>query len=365
MQPLHITTNTYPDIFYHTLIERNFLEFAQEIICSSCASLNPQEYTCLNCRKVTYCSEQCWHRDWVSHRLLCTSAFTPEFTLTINGHLLKGGKAKIKEWDVSFFSPAENLKELSYFTIIESMSFIHRKFLKDIKNFVLDYTKSHSEASTVTFNNELVFSLFNRKLSDYQNLVDNQIFPILLDKIRTLTFEFFKNFGSFQVPVNKVMRKRFLNKLCSDFESNMLKCADNIHPNHHISPFDRLSSEVFLGKVPFYPRYFSCVSYALYKTGETRAAEFIFNENQGQFIRVLPSYLKEWGYQSVTNPQEGDLVLYFISLDDTPKHVGIYQSSGTVDSKLGIFNAFTCEHQIFDMHSAFGKKVVFFRKMST
>lgn len=99
-------------------------------------------------------------------------------------------------------------------------------------------------------------------------------------------------------------------------------------------------------------------NYSLLKKREERAKEDIINNKiNSQLIEDL----KQWNYQFIANPVEGDLVLYF----DQAKleHMGIYMQEGLVESKWGVGNPSIYTHKVFDVMPNYGgTKVMFMRK---
>ena len=112
------------------------------------------------------------------------------------------------------------------------------------------------------------------------------------------------------------------------------------------------------------PRKMPCYSFAYMQVKEKRATSIIFEESDSdEPIRNIFAQLKEWKYQSIDWPIAGDLVVYVKG--KKPTHVGVYQASGKVLSKLGINNPTAREHEIFDVPlESYGRRVLFFRKPS-
>lgn len=120
--------------------------------------------------------------------------------------------------------------------------------------------------------------------------------------------------------------------------------------NFRYSQFGRLPNPVIMNSFAF----------AFLRAGESQAAGFIFKgiEPNGDFLQILIG----WGYRPVTAPQENDLVVYFDK--GIPTHMGRMLASGRVESKLGVNNPYSHEHDVFDIHPQYGRRVVFMRKMS-
>lgn len=110
------------------------------------------------------------------------------------------------------------------------------------------------------------------------------------------------------------------------------------------------------------PKEMSCFAFAFLRAKEVQAAHIIFKGSGGDapLVRIF-KYLKRFGYSSVQEPQEGDLVVYMTS-SNNPTHVGYLTESGKVLSKLGINNPYSHTHQLFDIPPNYGTKVLFFRK---
>ncbi len=108
------------------------------------------------------------------------------------------------------------------------------------------------------------------------------------------------------------------------------------------------------------PAIMQCMAFALLKTRELRAKEYIF---QGKHFteKDLPQTLKTWGYVPVETPKPNDLVVY-VDSDGNSTHLGRFLSTGKVESKLGIFMPYFHWHNIFDVPAFYGNRVVFMHK---
>lgn len=113
-------------------------------------------------------------------------------------------------------------------------------------------------------------------------------------------------------------------------------------------------------KVKVDPTSLSCVAFALLKTKEKRAVDLIFKECPDRFLKNLIEHLTEWNYRPVSEPDEGDLVLYLTNENDVD-HVGYLSAEGVVHSKIGIRNPFSHHHKIFSIPPG-SATVLFFRK---
>ena len=111
------------------------------------------------------------------------------------------------------------------------------------------------------------------------------------------------------------------------------------------------------------PHKMPCYSFAYMQVKEKRAVSIIFEESKSdEPIANIFTQLREWKYQAVDWPTAGDLVVY-LTKDKVATHVGVYQASGKVLSKLGISQRAAHEHELFDVPVAhYGRSVVFFRK---
>lgn len=97
----------------------------------------------------------------------------------------------------------------------------------------------------------------------------------------------------------------------------------------------------------------SCFEYAFRRIGETR----INDENSPLF-----DLLKEWGYTSVEEPQNGDYVVFLNEGD--PAHAGIYRGNGLIESKWGDEFRSAFLHRLENTPAAYGTQVLYFRPPS-
>lgn len=308
-----------------------------KIRCKTCTTNPITPYKCYYCNQALYCNENCLERDRIAHRFFCKPEMPWETSieLTISDTVLKGSKVSINDSEIFIFAIDDTSYEPTFSTIAEC--------LDDINDHLLDAIKHDTSIDRESIVRKLKgFLSPTRKAA-----IDNAHSPLiyLLDKLELMTAELFRDIGNINIPIEH------LKKVCALNKWNKSK---EIHPESEIYPFmtDNLID----------PENFSCASYALFKTEELRAEEFIFNKDQRSVIRKLPKYLKEWNYQSVNEPMEGDLVLYYLDHNDIPTHVGVYLSFGMIESKLGIINPYISKHKIYDVVSGYGKKVAFFRK---
>jgi hypothetical protein len=121
--------------------------------------------------------------------------------------------------------------------------------------------------------------------------------------------------------------------------------------------------EIPKGRALIDPRQMSCYSFAYLQVKEKRAEHIIFREDRTDApLDNIITQLRDWKYQSVDWPIAGDLVVY-IGKDKKANHVGVYQASGKVLSKLGITQPAAHMHELFDVPvEHYGRKVIFFRK---
>lgn len=108
------------------------------------------------------------------------------------------------------------------------------------------------------------------------------------------------------------------------------------------------------------PAELNCAAFAFLQIREMRAKEYIF---QGKDVPMkdLQKILKSWGYVPVETPAPNDLVMY-IDSEGNATHLGRFLVSGQVESKLGIRQPYFHWHNIFDVPSPYGNRVVFMRK---
>jgi hypothetical protein len=78
-------------------------------------------------------------------------------------------------------------------------------------------------------------------------------------------------------------------------------------------------------------------------------------------IHILHRTLKAFKYQSVSQPQKGDLVVYHTA-DGKAQHTAVYLGGGMVESKPGIKSPSSYTHALFDVQHNYGDSVAFFRK---
>lgn len=94
--------------------------------------------------------------------------------------------------------------------------------------------------------------------------------------------------------------------------------------------------------------------------GEKHAKNYIFNSD-APICKKLLELLEKGHYKPVSNPQEGDLAVFFNEINELPKHIAQCTSKGTFLSKPGII-PYAVEHQVDDVCTTWGKKMVFFHK---
>ncbi len=109
------------------------------------------------------------------------------------------------------------------------------------------------------------------------------------------------------------------------------------------------------------PLKIQCMAFALLKTRELRATEYIFHGKEFTKKDLLQT-LKAWGYVPVETPTPNDLVMY-VDSEGNPTHLGRFLSSGKVESKLGINMPYFHWHNIFDVPAFYGNRVVFMHKV--
>lgn len=187
----------------------------------------------------------------------------------------------------------------------------------------------------------------------------------LLEKSKQVTLNFFNQLDEkFRiVPIEKAQREKWKQHLVSGvLNSYYEEIGARKSPNHFSYSEEDLT---FFGIKPnediIDPKKIDCASFALLKIQEKRAKNIIFflsNFNIGE----LPKHLFEWNYRVVSVPDEEDLVVYFCN--GKAAHVGVFTSSGWVESKLGILNPYIHIHPIFDVPANYGKSVCFFRRSS-
>ncbi|MCX6990445.1 MAG: hypothetical protein NTX49_05215 [Chlamydiae bacterium] len=121
--------------------------------------------------------------------------------------------------------------------------------------------------------------------------------------------------------------------------------------------------EVPKGRALIHPHKMTCYSFAYLQIKEKRAENIIFQELETDApLDHIITQLREWKYQAVDWPIAGDLVVY-IGKDKAANHVGVYQASGKVLSKLGITQPTAHEHDLFNVPTKhYGRQVIFFRK---
>jgi hypothetical protein len=317
-----------------------------KIRCETCATNPTAAFKCYYCNQALYCNENCLEKDWIAHRFFCKPEMPWETSLelALSGTILKGAKVSINNSEVFFFAIEDNTYEPTFSTIAEC--------LDDINDHLLNQIKQDHSINVETIKKKLKEVLSPTRKAAIENAYSPLIF--LLDKLEQMTTELFEEIGNLKIPAEHEKRKAFFEHLKKACALNKWNKSKEIHSEAQIHPFDAGDS--------IDPENFSCASYALFKTGELRATEFIFNKDQRNVIRKLPTYLKEWGYQSVVEPKAGDLGFYYLDHNDVPTHVGVYLSSGMIESKLGIINPYISKHKIYDVVSGYGKKVVFLRK---
>lgn len=106
----------------------------------------------------------------------------------------------------------------------------------------------------------------------------------------------------------------------------------------------------------------NCMSYALLRTGETRAKEYIFKPMESDRpMRTLVHKLRDWNYQIAGDaPQKNDLIVY-LDTNDHPVHLGYFDGEKVV-SKPGFLSKKSYRHEVFDLSPSNGFRAVIFRK---
>lgn len=111
-----------------------------------------------------------------------------------------------------------------------------------------------------------------------------------------------------------------------------------------------------------------CSGYAFLKVKEVNAISWIKSVKRPiDFYNSDPfKFLSEWGYRTVSAPNEGDLVVYMLSKDGTEppriKHIGVMTASGLVESKMAFNEVSICQHKLEDVPGQYGNLILFFRK---
>lgn len=103
-----------------------------------------------------------------------------------------------------------------------------------------------------------------------------------------------------------------------------------------------------------------CHSFTMYKLNENHAFSYVFNP-AARSTNPLVTF-SQWGYEQVTTPTPGDLVVYNSTLKGylEIKHTGIWTKNGKVLSKGGISDPI--EHPIDDVVLGYGNFVEFYHK---
>lgn len=118
------------------------------------------------------------------------------------------------------------------------------------------------------------------------------------------------------------------------------------------------------------PIFLNCLEWALVRTHEVRAKDYIFGNTpdavRHKFLLEIVANLQSWNYASVEfeNLQANDLVVY-LDGHNKPVHVAFYVGNGKFESKFGIKNTFRHHHKLFDTPLSDYEtitKALFFRK---
>lgn len=106
----------------------------------------------------------------------------------------------------------------------------------------------------------------------------------------------------------------------------------------------------------------SCFQYALMLIDlETAKA---FSSGKYRHDTDLEHCLEDMGWRTVSEPDAGDLVVYYNHVLKKVMHAGVYKENGNVESKPGIANSTIYEHGLYDVLGLYGTSVYFMRKPS-
>lgn len=162
------------------------------------------------------------------------------------------------------------------------------------------------------------------------------------------------------VPIDQVLNNTwYLDPELHRFFMRHFKLQSSKEPFAFTSA-DRTAFGIQKGEKIADPSKVQCIAFAFLKARELHAKEYIF---QGKELseKDLPKLLKEWGYAPVETPVGNDLVMY-VNSKGNATHLGRFLSSGKVESKLGINMPYFHWHNIFDVPSFYGNRVVFMHK---
>ncbi|CRX39521.1 hypothetical protein [Estrella lausannensis] len=104
----------------------------------------------------------------------------------------------------------------------------------------------------------------------------------------------------------------------------------------------------------------SCFQYALMMIDlETAKA---FSSGKYRHDSELEQCLDDMDWRPVSEPDAGDLAVYYNHVTKKVMHAGVYKENGRVESKPGIANPATYEHGLYDVLGLYGTSVYFMRK---
>ncbi len=108
----------------------------------------------------------------------------------------------------------------------------------------------------------------------------------------------------------------------------------------------------------------NCMSYALLRTGETRAKDYIFQPLESDRpMKTIVRMLQKWDYRITgETPQKNDLFVY-LDANDLPVHLGYFDGEKVV-SKPGFLSKKSYRHEVFELSPTNGIRAVIFRKNS-
>lgn len=363
-QPVTTPTNTFaiqPQQPEDKLPEQNLQgkteQVSSTIICNACKIVNPKASLCGRCKSAHYCNSDCQKKDWKLHKLICSS---PKINIPIDLSSFKSKRVKIGNQQIlvysldSAHSPKNSLFELSDFA--ESLGyFVMNEFVRQLE--IKLKADSSLRNTDVPIPSSQMLKLYTGPLNGWIEEAatsehSDKLLP--LSKLKAFIEKYFNQPGheALRVPTGNLMDyiKTFHGDLVielwlesvDDYSDYSLK---NILKILKVIPKCELSE-------------MNCVAFAFLMVNEKD-----FSISSDSYLSTLLKNLRERNYYPVTEPQEGDFVVYFEAVKNTPSHIGFLTSSGKVCSKPGFGYPFAVEHPLNHFSALYGKGgIAFFRK---